>query len=72
MTVHRDGGDLELTVQDDGRGFDLRDTMEGPTAKALGLLGMQERVHTMGGKVEIDSVRGRGTEVRVRVPVGSR
>lgn len=71
VTVHQTGGDLLLAVKDDGRGFNVRDTMEGPAAKALGLLGLQERVFTMGGVVEIDSAPGRGTEVKVRVPLGN-
>ncbi len=69
VTVRRRNQELELAVTDDGRGFNVGDTMDGPPAKALGLLGMQERVHTMGGTVNIHSDPGSGTEVRVRVPL---
>jgi signal transduction histidine kinase/streptogramin lyase len=69
ITVRQKNGDLELNVKDDGRGFNVQSTMGGAPGKALGLLGMQERVGMMGGEVRIDSGAGRGTEVRVRMPV---
>jgi ligand-binding sensor domain-containing protein/signal transduction histidine kinase len=73
VTVRRERGKLDLSVEDDGQGFDVRDTMSGPAArKALGLLGMQERVSVLGGEVEIESGPGEGTRVRVRLPVEAR
>ena len=36
--------------------------------KSLGLLGIQERIGTLGGDVDIDSAPGRGTTIRVRMP----
>jgi len=65
----RDGG-LEIIVEDDGKGFDVRATLEGPaTGKILGLLGMQERARMLGGDLDIDSSPGHGTRVRIRIPV---
>jgi len=50
-------------VQDDGRGFD-------PTQdKGLGILGMQERVTRLSGKVELSSHSGRGTVINVYLPL---
>jgi two-component system sensor histidine kinase UhpB len=52
-----------LTVRDDGRGID-------PLApKGLGSLGMRERVEGLGGDYAIDSERGRGTSLRVVIPL---
>jgi two-component system sensor histidine kinase UhpB len=52
-----------LTVRDDGRGID-------PLApKGLGSLGMRERVEGLGGDYTIDSERGRGTSLRVVIPL---
>jgi PAS domain S-box-containing protein len=60
---------LALTIQDDGRGFDvaLLDRAGRPDV-GLGLLGMQERVHTAGGEMQIDSTPGEGTTIRVYLP----
>jgi len=58
-------GELELTVRDDGIGFNLeaiRAHSTGPTS--LGLLGMQERVQLVGGRFEIKSDPASGTEIR--------
>jgi len=70
VTVGNRNGELELSVKDDGHGFDVDDTLERATGgTALGLLGMQERVRALGGKIEIDSAPGRGTEIRVHMPM---
>jgi two-component system sensor histidine kinase DesK len=50
-----------LRVSDDGRG--------GITAPGNGLAGIRERVQALGGTLEIDSPRGKGTLLRVRVPM---
>jgi signal transduction histidine kinase/ligand-binding sensor domain-containing protein len=69
VDVREDRGDLELVVRDNGRGFDVGDTMGGATGTSLGLLGMQERVRMLGGEIQIDSTPGAGTLVRVRMPL---
>jgi signal transduction histidine kinase len=53
---------LALSIQDDGLGFDVRQT------KGLGLLGIEERVARLGGKCEIHSAPGRGTIVAIELP----
>jgi PAS domain S-box-containing protein len=58
-------GQVILTVTDDGKGFDTR--VNG--RKTLGLLGMKERVLMMEGKLNINSIPGKGTTVTVEVPV---
>ena len=59
---------LELIIQDNGRGFPA-DLLAG--SKALGLLGMRERVITFGGTVDFLNALGTGATVRVRVPLPS-
>ena len=63
---------IELTVQDDGQGFDLTETLtvEG-TRKGLGLTSMKERAELSGGWCKIESVLGKGTVIRASWPVGS-
>jgi signal transduction histidine kinase len=48
---------ITVTVQDNGRGFSRNAT------KGLGLIGMQERVDGLGGRLKIDSSPGKGTVV---------
>jgi signal transduction histidine kinase len=64
----RIGGDVVLTVADDGRGFEPG-RGEG---RGLGLVNMRERARQLGGTFELDSQPGRGTTVRVALPFRSR
>jgi signal transduction histidine kinase len=52
-----------VTVQDDGSGFDPN------RVRGLGLLGMEERARHLGGTFHIDSRPGRGTLLRVTLPL---
>jgi two-component system sensor histidine kinase UhpB len=61
------GGSIVATVEDDGRGFDPESAEEGP---GLGLAAMRERTESAGGRLAIWSVPGRGSRVRVEIPVG--
>jgi signal transduction histidine kinase len=54
---------LEVTVRDDGVGFNLERLRTG-----LGLVGMGERAELVGGSLDIESVPGAGTTVRARFP----
>jgi signal transduction histidine kinase len=51
-----------LEVQDDGAGFDVEAGMD---AGGMGLHTMQERAERLGGRLEIQTVEGTGTLVRV-------
>lgn len=57
-----------LCVQDDGAGFDPGN-MFSLTDWGVGLIGMRERAHSVGGKLEIVSQVGRGTKVTVEIPL---
>jgi len=63
-------GEVELIVADDGRGFDWQEVIQRAwTEKKFGLMGMQERAHILGGDLDIESVPGGGSTIKVRVPV---
>lgn len=60
----------ELVVRDDGSGFDLPPTWEQLAQKGhFGLIGAAERVAAIGGDLSVESSPGKGTEIRVRVPL---
>jgi len=54
---------IVVSVRDDGKGFDPAKT------RGLGLLGMEERVRRLGGKLEIQSNHGSGTILRAELPL---
>jgi signal transduction histidine kinase len=63
VSVRRIGQTLTLTVEDDGAGFTVART------RGLGLLGMEERVKQLAGKLDVESAPGKGTRVRVTLPL---
>jgi signal transduction histidine kinase len=67
VVVAVEGGDdeLRITIQDDGRGFDLALVTGG-----RGLIGMRERIELFGGSIEVASEPGAGTEITATVPLG--
>jgi signal transduction histidine kinase len=60
------GGELRLSISDDGKGFDLEEARAG---RGLGLLSMNERVRLVNGRIEWRTQPGAGTRLDVRVPV---
>jgi len=62
---------LYLVIEDDGRGFDLEKTLnENKHKKRFGLTGMEEQAKLLGGSFTIESAKGQGTKIRVKVPLG--
>lgn len=63
-------GRLSLVVRDDGIGFDATRARGAPPGdRSLGLLGMHERVELVGGRLEIESAPGQGTEIQASLPL---
>jgi PAS domain S-box-containing protein len=58
-------GSMRLTISDEGEGFDP-DSAE--FTQGLGLLSMQERLHSLGGELFIHSRRGGGTCIEACIP----
>jgi signal transduction histidine kinase len=58
---------LQLSIQDDGVGFDPRHA----SSRGLGLIGIQERVRQLEGKVTVTSQPEKGTILEVEVPIAS-
>ena len=65
VRLQRDNGDLRLRIDDDGVGF----AAASEQTTGMGLPGMRERIRQVGGTVTIDSRSGRGTTIRVAVPI---
>jgi signal transduction histidine kinase len=66
VNLEREGGEVVLTVQDDGAGFD---PAQERGVNSFGLIGLRERTYLVGGELSIDSAAGGGTRVELRVPV---
>jgi two-component system, NarL family, sensor histidine kinase DevS len=64
IVVTQRDGTVGAVIEDDGRGFDPRRSVDG-----IGLIGMRERVALLDGSLTIESTEGEGTTLVVEVPV---
>ncbi len=60
---------VRVSVEDNGSGFELSDTLVASGEDQLGLATMRERVEMLGGQIHFDSGLGRGTKVSLELPV---
>jgi signal transduction histidine kinase len=58
-----------ITVEDDGRGFDVENT---ESKNGFGLIGLKERTLLLNGVFSIESKIGEGTRIKVKIPFGIR
>jgi signal transduction histidine kinase len=72
IVLNREPGRVELSVADDGIGFDVRDARTRSQAgESLGLVDMTELAHMAGGALTVTSAEGKGSTVRVQFPLDS-
>ncbi|MGN6215949.1 MAG: GAF domain-containing protein [Solirubrobacterales bacterium] len=64
LTARETEGEIRIAIGDDGTGFDS----DAPTA-GRGLTGMRERIELLGGRIEVASRPGEGTEITAWVPL---
>jgi signal transduction histidine kinase len=69
VSLERSGEHVELTVADDGQGFDLEGVHR--NGSGLGLVSIEERARVIGGNVQVVTAPGKGTTIRVRAPAGA-
>jgi two-component system sensor histidine kinase UhpB len=68
VELRRSPSGLRVSIEDDGDGFRPDDVI-GTDGRGLGLFGMQERVSYVGGRLDILSSPGQGTQIILEVPV---
>jgi two-component system, NarL family, response regulator NreC len=61
--------DVELLIEDNGGGFELERVGPPDRHGGLGLPGMRERAASLGGTLNVESTLGRGTRVRLSLPL---
>ena len=71
LAMHHAGeGDVQVSVCDEGKGFDSERSREvGRHEGGFGLFSIRERLELIGGRMEIESIRGEGTCVRLYAPI---
>ena len=70
IVLVRSAGEVRVSIEDDGPGFDAEAALQWGRGNArLGLFGMQERAALAGGTLAIESEVGQGTTVYLRLPI---
>lgn len=73
VLLEKRGEHLILIVEDNGVGFDVSAVQNnGRGRRSLGLIGMRERASLIGGNLEVESSRGKGTTVFINVPLNEK
>jgi signal transduction histidine kinase len=72
VRLRREGSALQVSVVDDGRGYDVSDALRSAArGEHFGVLGMRERVRGLNGSFVVDSRAGQGTSVTATFPVAA-
>ncbi len=72
ISIAQNNGEITLEIFDDGIGFNNQDvTKQAVSQQQWGLLGIQERVELIRGKLEVVSIPGKGTRIIVNAPFNS-
>jgi len=66
VSLQEESGEFVLTISDNGRGITKN---EKSATLSLGILGMRERAHLIGAKLDINGLEAKGTVISVRLPL---
>jgi signal transduction histidine kinase len=73
VSLKKANGTIELAIEDNGLGFDLKDVLSVESSKrGFGISSMKERVELSGGSFVLASIKGAGTTIRSSWPDRSR
>ncbi|MHC1741655.1 MAG: sensor histidine kinase [Syntrophobacteraceae bacterium] len=65
LSLHRTAAEgIELSIEDNGQGFDVYEYLSSADLRGLGLSSMRERAELSGGAIRIESVPGQGTRIK--------
>jgi PAS domain S-box-containing protein len=69
VRLTKESGKLHLGIEDDGKGFDIEETIgDENSSVGLGLASMKERVELFNGSYKIHSAKGKGTKINASWP----
>lgn len=69
ISLDRTEHEFRLSISDDGKGFDAAAVLASASAESFGLHGLEERAFGVGGRIEIQSRPGHGTQLTAHFPL---
>jgi signal transduction histidine kinase len=71
ISAHWEPSALRIVVDDDGQGFDSRAALSPETRRGLGLAGIDQRLTSIGGRLDIESNSDQGARIILEIPLRS-
>jgi signal transduction histidine kinase len=71
VTVYWLEAGMRIVVDDDGNGFDAEQALVPSVRRGLGLVGIDERLTSLGGKLLLESQPGQGARIILEIPLAS-
>jgi PAS domain S-box-containing protein len=71
ISIQNDGQYINVLIKDHGKGFD-KDSPDIQKKKGIGLISMRKRAELLQGTLNIESIRGKGTSVMIKIPFDGR
>ena len=69
VSIRHKDAETQVRVKDDGTGFEMKETLADPEKySCFGLFSISERIHYLGGSVDISAKPGHGTEITLCLP----
>jgi signal transduction histidine kinase len=70
LAIRRDSDTLQIDIKDDGAGFKPSErSYHGMGGGGFGIFSIRERLRPLSGRLEVESAPGRGTRVRLVLPL---
>jgi len=69
ICIRKQGTLISMELHDNGKAFRVQSVVRGRARRRFGLIGIQERVRLVGGDFSIESEPGKGTLIRVQIPI---
>jgi two-component system sensor histidine kinase DegS len=69
VAAHWEPNGLRIVVDDDGSGFDAHAALTPESRRGLGLAGIEERLASLGGRLNIESAPGQGSRIILEIPL---
>lgn len=69
VSLKRNGEVVQLSIQDNGRGFDFADALSDQNETGIGLIDMQERLESLNGRMNVYSKPGAGARLVATIPL---
>jgi signal transduction histidine kinase len=73
VIIRKNLSGVEITVQDNGQGFSIKSSESNePVKRGFGLVSIAERTRILGGKLTVQSIKGEGTTITLKLELEDR